>query len=142
MDEPSSLARQPQLHLLSRDDWGLEGGEPDTPGHPSITIDHDVVSGPLDTGGLADGVSAEDVSPGPFKQDGPCYVILGQSEPLPEFLRELAHSWEFAIDPNVRRRGRTFQDAQHALIQLNPFLKGDAPAGRKIILPSDWSGAL
>ncbi len=62
-NDPSSPVKL-TFTLLTKDDWGLEGGELDTPDHPSLTICRTMVPAIADSGGLADGISPEDICRG------------------------------------------------------------------------------
>jgi hypothetical protein len=137
-NDPSSPVKL-TFTLLTRDDWELAGGELDTPDHRSLTICRTMVPAVADSGGLADGISPEDLSPGAFRRQGPCYVIASKTEPLKDFLRQLAHRCsEVPIAPDGNSRDtRTSQAASKALIALNPFLAATVPAGAKIVLP-EW----
>jgi hypothetical protein len=137
-NDPSSPVKL-AFTLLTRDDWGLEGGGLDTLDHPSLTICRTMVPAVADSRGLPNDILPEDIAPGAFQRQGPCYVIESKTEPLRDFLRRLAHRCSdvpIVADGNGRNI-KTSQAASKALIALNPFLTAEVPAGAKIVLP-EW----
>jgi hypothetical protein len=122
--------------LLSKDDWGMDD---DNPNHPTLTIRQRMVPGPLDTAGVADGVGPADISPGPFKQQGPQYVILTNDETRIAFTLDLLHFR--CILPNQMDRAKNAQilrSAENALKQTNPSLGSILRAGQKIVIPQQY----
>ncbi len=106
--------------LLSKDDWGMDD---DNPNHPTLTIRQRMVPGPVDTAGVAEGIDPADIGPGPFKQQGPQYVILTNDEPRTAFTLDLLHYC--CILPNQMGQAKNAQilrSAENALKQTNPSL--------------------
>jgi hypothetical protein len=121
--------------LLATKQWGLSGDGQNNPHHPSLTIRWDMVPGKSDTGGLADGIDAEDAPPGPFAAKQPPYIVASQSESLDGLARRIAHcSTGFPVNGDDHAKRRYMDQLEVSLRQLNPALGRRITAGERIVL--------
>jgi hypothetical protein len=116
--------------LSTTDSWGFDGDMY----HNFMTVRRKVIPGQSDIQGVADAEDPGDFAPGPFKRQGPYYVIAGKSESLDSFVRRFFHI-QIKENANDAKTVALIQSTEAALRTTNPWLATDIVKGETIILP-------
>ena len=74
------------------------------------------------------------MSPGPFKREGPYYLIASKSESLDSFVRRFCHLDLSGVHSEAQKRIYV-ESAEASLQKTNPWLSTEVAEGQTIVLP-------
>jgi hypothetical protein len=106
----------------------------------SMTVRRKMVPGPVDPSGYSNPEVAADLSPGPFKRQGPYYMIASKNESLDSFVRRFCHIDLSGAQREAQKRAFV-ESAEASLRKSNPRLSSEIATGQTIILPQKMYGS-
>jgi hypothetical protein len=106
----------------------------------SMTVRRRMAPGPLGSWGYSNPEVGADISPGPFKRQGPYYVIADKSETLDSFVQRFRH--QDLVGNQTEAKKRAFVESTEASLRTtNPWLSTEIIKGETIIIPEKMYGS-